>query len=104
MDGQLMAGYDITTIKKGKHMLELTKKAIMTLALAQTTSDVWLGFVTRDGKVITIKGRKANGDFCKCAWHILQMTGKGTDIPFESSRAWTRNATSTLTKVLGGRL
>ena len=64
-----MDGYDITAIKNGKRMLELTEKAMVTSSPAQTTSDMWHGLFTSDGKVVNIKGKKANGDFLQMCLH-----------------------------------
>ena len=50
-------------------MLELMEKAIVTSTPTQTTSDTWLDFIMRDGKTVTIKGRKANGDFLQMCLH-----------------------------------
>ena len=63
MDGQLIVGSNIKVIKNGKHMLELAELVVVTPIPAQTTNGIWLGFFTRDGEAVVIKGKKANGVF-----------------------------------------
>ena len=41
----------------------------MTPTPTQTTSDTWLGFLTRDGEAVTVTGTKGNCDFLQMRLH-----------------------------------